>query len=154
MTLCRHLLKVNTVPTSRPAALAFGAYLLAAVLGDDWMPLAHHTMFVFSLPQQATVVPYFLVNGHPEPITDYDDFEGIGPDDVDVTHVGFECSVEHKLFEQRAWLAEHARGSAPAARQGAPVPVELGFWVMDIAADGRVSVTPHPVATGTARVRQ
>lgn len=135
---------------SKPAAIAFGAYLVLSAVGDGYLPLFHLTMFGFSVPQHATVVPYFKVAGEIAQVTDYTAFDGITAQDVDVGHEGYECSVEHLLLEHQQWIGQHQLGGAPGVDR---VAVEIGFHVLDLDAERRVRVVDLPKASGTAQRR-
>ncbi|MFZ5482335.1 MAG: hypothetical protein ACOZNI_36575 [Myxococcota bacterium] len=126
------------------SCLAYGALSLG--LGGGGVPFVRFPAFQFPVAREATAVPLFLADGERADVRDYTAFAGVGPDDVDVRHEGYACSVEHKLHEQRAWLAENAG-------EGGPVRVEIGLLILSLDEAGRLVATPRVDATGTARPR-
>lgn len=137
-----------TALSTRIAAVACAAYLVIAFVLGGRVPLFEWGMFRFPVTQAeaGTVTPIFLADGAVASIEDYVGFQGIGPDDVDIEHRPYECSVEHKLHEAKGWLTEHA--AAPDAPPG-PVRAEFGLLVLRVE-DGRVVTERRIDAVGTA----
>ncbi len=130
-----------------PAAIAAAAYLGLALLGGGRLPLVEKTMFRFSVPQVATVVPLFLADGERARAEDFVNFVNLPPEVVDLEHHGYECSVEHKLHEQKNWLAAHQAAAGAAA---GPVSVALGVQLLSIGPNGKVKIEERIDARGTA----
>lgn len=130
---------------SRVALVALGVYVALAVsrLG---VPLTRFPAFQFPVAQGTTAIPVFYADGQIADIEDYTDFTGISPDAVDVRHEGYACAVEHRLHEQRDWLAHHQGAALDGVR------VEIGLLLLSVQGD-RVVSEPRIDATGTARPR-
>jgi hypothetical protein len=132
-----------------PPRWALGSLVAYAALAlglRGGVPFVRFPAFQFPVAEEATAVPVFLADGERADIRDFTAFAGVGPDAVDVRHLGIACSVEHLLFEQRDWLADNAG-------EGGPVRAEIGLLVLSVGEDGRLATTTRIDATGTARRR-
>ncbi len=111
------------------------------------VPFVPFPMFVFKLPERPTVTPLFKADGVSTSEEGFERFTGVTPEQVDITHRGYECSAEHMLHEMQGWLREHQ--AAPGEAEG-PVVVEIGLRILEIAPDGRVLTTERVDARGRA----
>lgn len=131
------------------APLAAGVYLACAVALDGSVPFTGFPMFQFpSTGGEPTAVPFFTANGERADIEGYGSFRGIDPETVDVGHAGLRCSVEHALYEQRAWLRAHM---ASSREPEGPVRCAIGLDIIGIDSTGRVQIRRRIDATGTCR---
>lgn len=134
---------------SRPALISMVVYFALTVVAAGSMPFLPKTMFVFALPQTATIVPRFYVDGELTSWFLYEDFHGVEPDAVLESLQGTETSVLHKQYELRDWLRRHATDTP----RPDDVPIEIRMEILTPLEGGGLERREWPVTTGTARRR-
>ncbi len=130
-----------------PALVAFGSYLSAALLVGGHVPLVERRMFEFPSGAEPMVAPLFRADGVWASPWSYTGFGGVRPEDVDVAHQGYRCTVQQHFSEQQAWIAAH-----PAAADSGPGPVviEVGVVILSVGPEGKVYAEDRVDARGTA----
>jgi hypothetical protein len=113
---------------AKPAVWAALLYVGLAAATQDTIPFVQLEMFRFYVPDGATVVPVSYLDGKRAPIDSVVGFSGVTGQNIDVTHQGYQCSVEHRFREQRDWIDAH-----PAGERGAgPIEVVVGVEVLHL----------------------
>ena len=134
---------MRSSPTALYACLAWLTLVLFVRTG---LPFVRFPAFAFPDTGSVMALPIFLADGQPAEVSDYTDFAGVGPSDVDVVHDGVPSVVAHRFYELQRWIAEH-----PGA--GGEVAVTVGLRVLRVAPDGTVHEEARIDGRGTARRR-
>lgn len=140
---------MSSLPPRAWGPLTFGVWVCLSLLLRGGVPFVHFPAFQFPAAGGTTAVPLLLADGADADIRDFTGFAGLDPSDVDTGHHGVPCSVEHRLYEARAWLAGHL---APDDAPG-PVRIQLGLRILSVDEDGALHQVDRIDGTGTATRR-
>lgn len=129
-------------------ALAFGAvYFSISVLFKGAVPFAPFPFLPFPARHGPVAVPAMLADGRPALAEEYDSFQGIDPAFLAKREFPYPVDRMYRFDEQRLWIADHL--SVPKALAG-PVEIQVGFWILEIDAEGRLTSSFMTTARGTA----
>ena len=119
------------------------AYIVISLVIGDVFPFSKYSMYASIGRRDHGAVLYVKADGVFVRVDELVDFHGIDLDQVYPS--GIPCSLEWQVHEAKRWLGNH-KADAPG-----PVAVEMGFRLIWVAADGKITEKLRPTVRGTAR---
>ena len=129
------------------ALVACILYIVISLLVGDRFPFSRYSMYATLTRRQEGAVLYLKMGERFIAADELVEIHGLDVPALDPKRVP--CSQQWAVYEAQRWLSAHSVKTAP--KDGAPV--EAGYRMLRVEADGSISMRLIPLTSGVGRLR-